>query len=367
MTVPLNNPLKPGLVSIMMPAYNAEKFVRAAIESVLSQTYPLWELILVNDGSTDQTEKITREFTDPRIRLFHQENAGEAAARNHALTKIQGEFLAFLDADDLFHPSFLALMVSYLNQHPEKDAVYCDGYYMDTNDKVLSSLSNFRRGPFEGDLFEQLVRASDVFGPPMTVMLRSDKVISSNIQFDPRIVIGPDWDFFTHLSQFMIFGHLNRQLCFYRVHQTNITLTAGNARKNHSLALCRLKMIDLPRFNDCKEEVRVYVFYDLMVNLISEELNSIEWLLSHPSFNGLSPCEQSRLIRLTVIKQIFLHSGKSATFKKWLKKATSLCPNDQKTNLVRLFYSFSPSIFRLFLNLRETLRPKNAPASPFSS
>lgn len=367
MTVPSENSLKPGLVSIMMPAYNAEKFIRAAIKSVLSQTYPLWELILVNDGSTDQTEKITKEFTDHRIRLFHQENAGEASARNYALTKIQGEFLAFLDADDYFHPSFLALMVSYLNQHPEKDAVYCDGYYIDTNDKALSSLSTFRRGPFEGDLFEQLVRASDVFGPPMTVMLRSEKVLSSNIRFDPRIVIGPDWDFFTQLSQFIIFGYLNQQLCFYRVHQTNITLTAGNARKNHSLALCRLKMIDLPRFNDCKEEIRVYVFYDLMVNLSYEDLNSIESLLSHPSFNGLSPCEQSRLIRLTVIKQIFLHPDRKATLKKWLRKATSLCPKDKKTNFVRLFYSISPTIFHLLVNLRETLRPKNGPASPFST
>lgn len=367
MTVPSKNSLKPGLVSIMMPAYNAEKFIRAAIKSVLSQTYPLWELILVNDGSTDQTEKIIREFSDPRIRLFHQENSGEASARNHALSKIQGEFLAFLDADDFFYPSSLALLVSYLNQHPEKDAVYCDGYYIDTNDKVLSSLSTFRRGPFEGDLFEQLVRASDVFGPPMTIMLRSEKVLSSNIRFDPRIVIGPDWDFFTQLSQFIIFGYLNQKLCFYRVHQTNITLTAGNARKNHSLALCRLKMIDLPKFNDCKEEVRVYVFYDLMVNLITEDLSSIELLLSHPSFNRLSPCEQNRLIRLTVIKQIFLHPDRKATLKKWLRKATSLCPNDQKTNFVRLFYSISPPIFRLFLNLRETLRPKISPASPFSS
>jgi glycosyltransferase involved in cell wall biosynthesis len=367
MTASLNNPLKPGLVSIMMPAYNAEKFIRAAIESVLNQTYPLWELILVNDGSTDQTENIIREFTDSRIRVFSQENSGEASARNHALTKIQGEFLAFLDADDCFHPSFLALMVSYLNQHPEKDAVYCDGNYIDTNDKVLSPLSNFRRGPFEGDLFQHLVRASDVFGPPMTVMLRSDKVLSCNIRFDPRIVIGPDWDFFTRLSQFIIFGYLNQKLCFYRIHQTNITLTAGNVKKNKSLALCRLKMIDLQKFKNLKEEVKSYVFYDLMVNLISEDLNAIETLISHPSFTGLSPCEQNRLIRLAVIKQMFLHSDKNVILKNWLAKAANLCPKDKKTGFVRFFYSISPTTLRLLLNLREYLRPKSASVTPFSN
>jgi len=358
--------LKAGLVSVMMPAYNAERFIRLAITSLLNQTYHLWELILINDGSTDQTGKIIAEFTDPRIRVFNQENSGEAAARNHALSQIQGEFLAFLDADDFYHPSFLALMVSYLNQHPEKDGVYCDGFYVDSNDKILSSLSNYRRGPFEGDLFEQLVRASDVFGPPMTVMLRSEKTLSSRIEFDQRIVIGPDWDFFTRLSQFILFGYLNQQICYYRVHQTNITLTTGNDRKNQSLKYCRRKMIDLPRFNQCKQETRVYVFYDLFINLnLNEE--EIEELMSHPAFSQIPACEQNRLIRLAVIKRLIQNSAGKIYLKKWLSKAVLLCPQDRKTYLIRLMYTISPLILHSILKFRENLRPETAPVSPFSN
>lgn len=350
----------------MMPAYNAEKFIRSAIESVLNQSYQLWELILVNDGSTDNTANLINEMTDPRIRVFSQENSGEASARNHALTKIQGEFLAFLDADDFYHTSFLAVMVSYLNQHPEKDGVYCDGFYIDSNDKILSPLSNYRRGPFEGDLFEPLVRASDVFGPPMTVMLRSDKVLSSKIEFDPRIIIGPDWDFFTRLSQFILFGYLNQQICYYRIHQTNITLTAGNIRKTQSLALCRRKMIDLPRFNQCKEETRIYVFYDLFVNLISKE-EEIDELMSHPSFSQISPCEQNRLIRFAVVKRLILKSNNKFYLKNWLSRAVTICPKDKKTVFIKIMYDINPLILSLILKFRENLQPENTLDSPFAN
>ncbi len=364
MTDYIDPSLEPGLVSVMMPAYNAERYIRKAIKSLLNQTYYSWELILVNDGSTDQTQDIIDEFTDPRIRVFYQENSGEASARNHALSKIRGEFLAFLDADDFYHPSFLALMVSYLNQHTHKDAVYCDGFYVDSNDIVLTPLSKFRRGPFEGDLFEQIVRASDVFGPPMTVMLRSERVIQSGLLFDSRIVIGPDWDFFTHLSQFVNFGFLNKQICFYRVHQANITLTAGNTRKVESLALCRQKMLDLPRFHECKTEVKYYVFYDLFVNLISKA-KMIEELMSHPSFIQMPPCKQSQLIRLALVRQLTLHSKNAVSYANWLSKAEALCPQDKKTAIMRLIYILAPSILRLILKIRESLRPKSAPITPF--
>src|SRR5512145_295142 len=98
----------------MMPAYNAEVYIRQSIDSVLAQTYPNWELVIVDDGSTDRTGEIASEYGDPRIRVFRQENGGEAAARNTALKNIQGEFLAFLDADDLYLPDHLEVSVEYL-------------------------------------------------------------------------------------------------------------------------------------------------------------------------------------------------------------------------------------------------------------
>jgi glycosyltransferase involved in cell wall biosynthesis len=93
------------LVSIMMPAYNAEAFIAQAIESVLAQTMTDWELIIVDDGSTDGTPAVTDRYQDPGIRVLRQPNGGESIARNTALQHMRGSLVAFLDADDVFLPS----------------------------------------------------------------------------------------------------------------------------------------------------------------------------------------------------------------------------------------------------------------------
>ena len=89
------------LISIIMPAYNAGLFIKEAINSVLRQSYANWELIIINDGSTDETEKIVKAFQEKRIRYFNQLNKGVSAARNVGLSKMNGEYFCFLDADDV--------------------------------------------------------------------------------------------------------------------------------------------------------------------------------------------------------------------------------------------------------------------------
>ena len=211
------------LVSIMMPAYNAENYIGQAIESVLAQTYPHWELIVVNDGSSDKTPEIASAFKDPRIRVIHQENSGEAAARNNALTHMSGAWVAYLDADDLFLTHHLAVTMNYLNKNPMMDAVYTDGFHIDSQGNRLKTLSSRRRGPFEGRIYEEVVRASDVFGPPLCTVLRRKIISNHNLEYDKRIVIGPDWDFFVKYTNVAKFGYLDQQTCLYRVHDTNIT------------------------------------------------------------------------------------------------------------------------------------------------
>ena len=90
------------LVSIIMPAYNAEKTILESIESVLRQTYRNWELIVVNDGSKDSTSAVVLAIRDERVRLIEQENAGVANARNNGINNSTGEYIAFLDSDDLW-------------------------------------------------------------------------------------------------------------------------------------------------------------------------------------------------------------------------------------------------------------------------
>lgn len=105
-------------VSIITPAYNASKYIEQTIKSVMSQTYDNWEMLIVDDGSRDDTAEIVKRFTliDPRIRLLMQSNAGSAAARNNALRNASGQLICFLDADDLWDAIFLESQVRFLKQ-----------------------------------------------------------------------------------------------------------------------------------------------------------------------------------------------------------------------------------------------------------
>jgi len=105
------------LVSVVMPVYNAEEFLAEALESVFAQDYDPIEVIVVNDGSEDRSGEIARSF--PGVRYFEQENQGASTARNHAIRRARGEYLAFVDADDIQLPTRLAIQVGYLIEHPD--------------------------------------------------------------------------------------------------------------------------------------------------------------------------------------------------------------------------------------------------------
>ena len=104
------------LISVVIPAYNAEQFLDETLESVLSQTYENWECIIVNDGSTDNTESIAKKWCekDARFRYFYKENSGASDTRNFGIKEARGEYIAFLDADDLYMPNFLKVCLENL-------------------------------------------------------------------------------------------------------------------------------------------------------------------------------------------------------------------------------------------------------------
>ena len=130
--------MKAGLVSIITPCYNGEKYIRETIDSVIAQTYPDWEMIIVDDGSKDNSAAIVREYADkdPRIQLIQQANAGSAAARNNGIRRAEGQYIALLDADDLWHPDFLKKQIEFMKR---KDAVcvYCSYRRIDENSREI--------------------------------------------------------------------------------------------------------------------------------------------------------------------------------------------------------------------------------------
>lgn len=110
--------MEKGLVSIITPIYNGEKYVRETIASVLRQTYPKWEMIVVDDGSKDNSAAVVREYAekDARISLVQQPNGGSASARNNGIRRANGQYIALLDADDLWEPEFLESQLSLMKE-----------------------------------------------------------------------------------------------------------------------------------------------------------------------------------------------------------------------------------------------------------
>ena len=137
------------IVSILIPAYNAERFVGAALESALNQTWPNTEIILVDDGSKDQTFAVAKRYESPRVKIFRQENRGAAAARNAALRESQGDFLQYMDADDLISADKIREQVLLLQQYPHYLSVSSAKYFFDGDDPNAGLLE--RSGAVDSD------------------------------------------------------------------------------------------------------------------------------------------------------------------------------------------------------------------------
>lgn len=349
----------------MTPVYNAAGYLAQAIESVLAQTYPRWELIIVDDGSTDNSRSIAEGYRDERIRVIHQANAGEAAARNTALAHMHGQLLSFVDADDRFLPDHLELTTTYLDAHPDVDGVYTDGYHIDPDGRRMQTLSSRRRGPFTGDLFEPLARASDVFGPPLCVVLRRVIVLENQLDFDPRIVIGPDWDFFTRLSQYARFGYLPSCTCEYRIHQTNITVQTGIERRRGYLAICREKAIRLERFSGCSTETRQAVFYDLLVNLLTGYPERQAEVLTWPQFCDLPGVARARLLHL-MASEAFIQDAHYPGAADWLERAARLQPGSISRRSLALLARLQPDLLRAMLQFRRRTQSSRRDQAPFA-
>jgi len=357
--------VKEGLVSIMMPAYNAEDYIGEAIESILIQVYTDWELIIVNDGSTDGTAEVASAYHDERIRLISQANSGEAAARNTAMGHMAGEYIAFLDADDAYFPHHLNIAMKALHEHSEWDGVYTDGIHIDTSGRELPPLSSRRRGPFQGWLFDKLVWASDVFGPPLCVVIRREKVLARDLWYDPRIVIGPDWDFFLRYAEYATFGYRGEITCKYRIHLANISLRANQQVKLDSLALCRKKAIQLESFSKCTVETRGFVFYDLLVNLLDGNPVEQDAITRWPQFLELPREEQARLLRLVAGRS--MAGGIAPDYPKaWLKRSSMLQPGDRRSLMMSLLLGASPRLAGAILRRRDSRQADSALSSPFS-
>ena len=320
-------------VTVITPVYNGERYIEGAITSLLAQSFQDWELVIIDDGSSDSTPQILEKLADPRIQIIRQENAGEANARNVGLNHATGEYISFLDADDLYLPNALEDLSSFLDLHPEFDVIYSDGQICDDQDHPLMRLSEIRSGIYLGNILEQVVLSSSVITVPVCTMTRRSKILENAIKFDPNLVIGPDWDFWIQLAAHVGFGYLDKTTCKYRVHNTNVTRRVDVEKRKHDQVFGRLKVMNSDWFNDLSLYTREFFFTDLLVNIISgdaETQNSI--LASHP-FSKLPAYVRSNLWR-TVGINILQCQRNEESAKQYFHESLNINPEDRKTRLL---------------------------------
>lgn len=338
-----------------MPVYNGEKYVRQSIDSLLAQTCPDWELIVVNDGSQDRTPDILSTYTDARIQVHHQSNAGEATARNKGLDLAQGEYISFLDADDLYLPNAIQDLAGFLDTHPGFDVVFSDGTIIDENDQPHGTLTEIRPAIYTGDILAQLVLDSSVLTVPVCTMSRSLAVRQAGARFDPRLVIGPDWDFWIQLAHKVPFGYLDRLTCCYRVHSANISQTAGWKKRKQDLATGRFKVLEAGWFDSLDADTRRRFFYHLLVDLLEGQSDRQLQALNHARFRALPAVLQAQLWRQAGIT---LLAGDPAQAQVFFRKSQEIQPGDRKTAVLLMLARQNRAVIPILLRLWEKLRSR---------
>jgi glycosyltransferase involved in cell wall biosynthesis/ADP-heptose:LPS heptosyltransferase len=179
------------LVSVILPAYNAEKYIGQAIESVLIQNYRHFELVIINDGSTDRTEEIIQSYKDEHIRYFKQANRGLAVTHNEGIRQSRGEFLIKVDADDFIAVDFVGRHLNVFYNHRDADLVYCDDYLVEEDGKPIRIIE---RPEYANRriLIRDLFRAGFPVVPFRTCINR--RVFEKIGLFDESLRIGEDYD-----------------------------------------------------------------------------------------------------------------------------------------------------------------------------
>lgn len=217
------------LISVIIPAYNAEKTIKETIESVLNQTFSDFELIVVNDGSQDSTSEIASRISDPRLKVFSYPNSGASVSRNRGFEHAVGELIAFLDADDLWSSDKLEAQLAALEANPQADIAYSWTDCIDESGQFL------RRGghiTVNGDALEKLLMM-DILENGSTPLIRRQALTEVG-GFDESLQAGQDWDLYLRLAADHYFVAVPRSQVFYRISSNSLS---ANVRKLESACL----------------------------------------------------------------------------------------------------------------------------------
>jgi glycosyltransferase involved in cell wall biosynthesis len=211
--------MKDVKVSVLMPAWNAEKYIAEAIHSVLKQTFNDFELLIINDGSTDDTVSVIKQFTDPRIRIIEQSRQGIAEALNVGLKYAKGQYIARFDADDICLPERLQKQISFLDQYPDYVLIGCDAEFIAENGDHLFNCH------CSGHTHEEIIQKFYLYCPffHSGVIYHKESVIKAG-GYSPDAHRFEDYLLWTQLAKYGKYYNLPEQLIRIRINPGSVTI-----------------------------------------------------------------------------------------------------------------------------------------------
>ncbi|HEY9850632.1 MAG TPA: glycosyltransferase [Leptolyngbyaceae cyanobacterium] len=218
-----------AVISVIIPAYNSEQTIRETIESVLQQTFSDFELIAIDDGSTDKTLEIASSFKDTRIKVFSYPNAGGAVSRNRGFSHSSGEFIAFLDADDLWTPDKLELQLKALQDNPEAAVAYS---WLDAIDEAGKFLREGNHRTENGDIFAKLFLIPFVESGSNPLIRRQAFIDVGG--FDESLTASQDYDLYLRLAARYNFVAVPSAQVLYRISANSMS---ANVRRQEATSL----------------------------------------------------------------------------------------------------------------------------------
>lgn len=220
-------------VSVVMPAYNQARYIREAVDSVLSQDFPFFELIVINDGSTDETGQILDSYSDPRLRVIHQKNQGLAATLNFALQECRSIYMARQDHDDILLPGRLAQQYAFMEANPDCGLV-------GTWSRIVVGSEPSERGhrhPVSNGALQVWGLFDSFFVHSSVMIRRSVALAAGNYPLDPARNPPEDFDLWSRISRISRVANLPEILTIYREVPNSIS------RERHELIQARVRII----------------------------------------------------------------------------------------------------------------------------
>ena len=243
------------LISVIIPAYNAEKTIKETIESILNQTFVDFELIVINDGSTDSTVDIVTSIQDSRLQVFSYPNAGLAASRNRGIDRATGKYISFIDADDLWTPDKLERQLKALEENPQAAVAYSWTDCIDESGKFS------RRGIYfnlNGDVYANLLLCDFLEnGSNLLILLQAFKEVG---RFDQSLTAAEDWDMYLRLANRYQFVGLAYPQILYRI-SPNSTSTNVSKMERGCLQVIERNFSQVPeslQYLKCRSLANLY-------------------------------------------------------------------------------------------------------------